>query len=257
MIVADDELWIRQRIINSIDWNRIGVTIEGEAADGEEALNLCMELQPDIILTDIRMPVLNGLEYIRMLRDNKIESKIVIISGYNEFEYAQQALKLGVFDYILKPVENDEMIKIIKKCIEKIEIETRNKDLLKQAYTLVKQPDSTMIDASQPAAMRKIIEKSLEYIHANYGKRITLTDVSDYIMLNPAYFSKIFKDSTGKPFIKYLTQFRLNKAKELLNNPSLKIYEIADMVGYDNVQYFIRVFKSSLGVSPTIYKERQ
>ena len=133
MLVADDERWIRKRIISSINWTKIGVSIAGEAADGEEAMALSQKLKPDIILTDIRMPGINGLDFIKILHEAKINSRIIIISGFNDFDYAQKAIKLGVVDYILKPVENTELVKIVKKCIRQIEAETYKNRIIEQA----------------------------------------------------------------------------------------------------------------------------
>jgi two-component system response regulator YesN len=253
MIVADDEIWIRERIINSINWAEIGVTIAGEATDGEEALALCRALAPDIILTDIRMPVINGLEFLSALREDSINSKVIIISGYSDFEYAQKALKLGAFDYMLKPIENNDLIQIVKKCVGQIEAEEYKNKILEQANMRLRVHD--FIEKKQGNKIRNTVEKAIEFIEQNYNKPITLTDVSEKVMLNASYFSKVFKDSTGEAFVKYLTKYRMRKAVELMKDPTLKIYEIAERVGYDNVQYFIKVFKSIEGISPNIFKE--
>ncbi|MDR2144685.1 MAG: response regulator [Treponema sp.] len=245
MLVADDEPWIRERIIRSIDWAGAGAIVAGEAADGEEALRLCQKLRPDIVITDIRMPGINGLDFIKALRENGINAKIIIISGYGEFEYAQRAIKLGASDYILKPVENDELLAIVKKCIRELEPETRKKPFLN--YT----PETG------GGRKRNTIEMALAFIREHYSRPITLTDISKDVRLNPSYFSKLFKDSTGISFSRYLTRFRMEKAVELMNDPTRRISEIANMVGYENVQYFIRVFKSFTGISPRIYKEQK
>jgi two-component system response regulator YesN len=242
MLVADDEPWIRERIISSIDWAGIGVVVAGEAADGEEALQLCLKLEPDIVITDIRMPGINGLDFIKALHESGGNAKIIIISGYGEFEYAQRAIKLGASDYILKPVENNELVAIVKKCIW--ELELHKKPFLNYA------PEAD-------GKKRNTIEMALAFIRERYDRPITLTDVSKYVKLNPSYFSKLFKDSTGISFSRYLTRFRMGKAVELMNDPTWRISEIANMVGYENVQYFIRVFKSFTGIPPRMYKEQK
>jgi two-component system response regulator YesN len=243
MLVADDEPWIRERIISSIDWAGVGVIVVGEAADGEEALRLCRKLDPDIVITDIRMPGINGLDFIKALRESGISTKIIIISGYGEFEYARQAIKLGASDYILKPVENNELVLVVNKCIRELEQEARKKPILD--YT------------PEAGKKRNTIEMALAFIRERYNQPITLTDVAKDVKLNPSYFSKLFKDSTGTSFSRYLTHFRMEKAMELMNDPTRRISEIANMVGYENVQYFIRVFKSFTGISPRIYKEQK
>ena len=133
MIVADDERWIRERITSSIDWAKAGVKVAGEAADGEEALALAIEIKPEIIITDIRMPGLSGLDFLRQLYKAGIRAKLIIISGYSDFKYAQKAIKLGVSDYILKPVENAELLTIVKKCVRQIEAENFRNHIIEQA----------------------------------------------------------------------------------------------------------------------------
>jgi two-component system response regulator YesN len=254
MLVADDELWIRERIINSINWAEIGVTITGQASDGEEALALFNKLKPDIIITDIRMPVISGLEFISALKESGINSKVIIISGYSEFEYAQKALKLGVFDYVLKPVENGELMEVVKKCIQRIEADAYTNKIFEEAK--LRQTITEHLENLSDNRKRNIIEKAISFITANYHRPIGLSDVAGHVMLNAAYFSKLFKDSTGETFVNYLTQYRINMATELMRDPSLKVYEIASRVGYENTQYFTKVFKSVKGISPNVYKEK-
>ena len=258
MLVADDEKWIRERITLSINWSGIGVTITGEAADGEEALSLCRKLKPDIILTDIRMPGINGLDFLKSLNEEGIKSKIIIVSGYSDFDYAQKAIKLGVADYILKPVENTELVDIVKKCIRQIEAEAYKNKIIEQASSKENTSGrlADYIEKGRTMAKRNTLEKALNFIRENYSRPITLSDVSEEVMLNHSYFSKLFKESVGLSFNKYLTRYRINKAKELMEDPTRRIKEIAGMVGYENVRYFIRVFKSVTGLSPNIYKEQ-
>jgi two-component system response regulator YesN len=252
MIVADDENWIRERIINSINWEEVGVTIAGQASDGEEAMELCKALKPDIVLTDIRMPVLSGLEFVMALRECGVNAKIIIISGYQDFSYAQKAIKLGVFDYILKPVENNEIIEVVKKCVKQIETEP----VIKNAAGSHVLPPSAG-DRNQYGRIKKVIEKAKIFIDENYRRSISLRDVSESVMLNASYFSKIFNKETGEPFTCYLSRFRVTKALELMKDPTLKVYEIAGRVGYDNTQYFIKTFRRFTGLTPNQYRNRE
>jgi YesN/AraC family two-component response regulator len=237
-----------------MNWAEIGVTVAGQASDGEEALELCKQLMPDIIITDIRMPVISGLEFLSALKETGVNAKVIIISGYSDFEYAHSALRLGVFDYILKPVENSELFDIVKKCIRQIETDAYASKIIEEAKLQLKITNT--IENNPDNKQRRIIEKAIVFIEQNYRDPITLTDVADQVMLNPAYFSKLFKDCAGEPFTKYLTRYRINKAVELMKDPTLKIYEIAAMAGYENAQYFMKVFKSIKGFSPNIYREK-
>ena len=258
MIVADDEKWIRERIISSINWNRIGVSVIGEAADGEEALGLCRKLRPDIVLTDIRMPGINGLDFLKFLKDEGINSRLIIISGYGEFQYAKEAIKLGVVDYILKPVENDELVNIVKKCIRQIEAETLRNRIIEQLNIQDHLPKRLEDYEKRDGNVKKrnTIERALAFIKENYKGPVSLNDLSEEVMMNPSYLSKLFTEVLGISFSKYLTLYRINRARELMNDPTLRIKEIAGMVGYDNVRYFTKVFKSATGFTPNTYKEQ-
>ena len=257
MIVADDERWIRERITSSIDWAKAGVRIAGEAADGEEALALAVEIKPDIIITDIRMPGLSGLDFIKQLQKAGTRAKIIIISGYSDFNYAQKAIKLGVADYILKPVENTELVNIVKKCVRRIEAENVRNRIIEQASFQKNLSEKLAGYADDDGGKaRNTMGKAIAFIENNYGRPISLEDTAAEVMLNPSYFSKLFRETVGLPYSKYLALYRINKAKELMTDPARRIKEIAGLVGYDNVRYFIRVFKQYTGLSPNVYKEQ-
>ncbi|MBP1964940.1 response regulator [Paenibacillus aceris] len=133
MIVVDDEVWVRERLIHTIEWDQLGIEVVDEANCGKEALDKALQVEPDIILTDIRMPNMDGLDLIQSLRDRQIRTKVIIISGYSDFEYAQKALSLGAFDYILKPVEDHDLLHVVGKCLEQIQSEKKKEELLHKA----------------------------------------------------------------------------------------------------------------------------
>ena len=141
LLIADDETWILDRLATTIDWASIGVQVAGTARDGEEALEQCRALRPDIVLTDIRMPCITGLELIRRLKQEKMDCKVIIISGYDDFEYAQQAVRLGAADYILKPVDDDALLRSVSSAMETIELERRRSEAL---ASLQKQLDTAL-----------------------------------------------------------------------------------------------------------------
>lgn len=532
LLIVDDEDWIRERLRYTIDWSQMGIEVVGEAADGEEALDITSRMLPDVVLTDIRMPGIDGLEYIKRLRDCNIHTKAIIISGFSDFEYAQKAIKLGAFDYILKPVEDEDLTDVVRRCLEEINVEkkkdlllTNAKDQLEKSLPLLKKEflinlingffksekdildesaylgvnchggnnicfiaelddtgaqsggqvwDSHLLQfvmqniaqdflnklgsgesfflrtgeiiclvfskteeqvlarqvlsisngirkmtrkitgysvtigigrtCSTPAGIpasysearealqykaylgkdriydirsidtqhspgcyksndveillntikmgnkenalsaldnifkevhsedreicpidlkllymdivnsvfktildanasfddfsdfslkffrqldrlqtvdefhewladtvvkiidvlgkyrnskkRKVIEKAVEYVNSHFTESITLNGVADKFFLNASYFCKVFREEMGESFTKYFMNLRIQKAKELLTDPTRKVYEIAGMVGYDDVQYFTKIFKSISGVTPMQYREK-
>lgn len=389
LLIAEDETTIRKGLRNAANWENYSITIVGEAEDGEIALEMAMEQQPDILFVDINMPFLNGLELMKALREHLPEAIFIIISGYDEFSYAQQALKMDAFDYLLKPVNKEELIKTVKKAITMLEKNVRsrqldlqledNKAIIKEKFLqewatgmvahdevkkhtqllslqlegpvgismfkVVKEIEESVTqeqwnDGLISFSLKNIIKDYLkayscaeifedpfghmiillpkvegeelmrlnreikEYTERFLGKviicmekmmmtqlelpdyykmlkeeiashhslspmvilakdyidhhyfepSISLNEVAEMVQVSPTYLSKRIKTELGASFITYLTKVRIKKALLLMKDPHLKIYEIADMVGYSTQHYFCNAFKKVTGISPTVYR---
>ena len=238
VVLIDDESLSKRGIRRLIENMPDCYTVAGEASDGEEGFRLIQRINPDLVITDIRMPKKNGLEMIQAIRESHPDTRIVIISGHDNFEYAQQAIRLGVTDYILKPVHIPEFIRLLEQ------IALMNPE---------KKPDApeTVDKIRNPS----IIQRALEYIHKNYHQPLNQSMLADKVNLSEGYFSKLFKNETGKNYQDYLQQYRLDRAKEYLQTTNLKIYEIAQMVGYEDAKYFHVIFKRYTGLTPMAYRE--
>jgi two-component system response regulator YesN len=387
MIIADDEPIIRRGLRNALNRTDLGIDIVGEAEDGDIAYDLCLSLKPDIVLVDICMPFLNGLELIEKINNELPDAYMIIISGHDEFEYAKKAVKLNVADYILKPVDEEEMEMIIQKVIKQIETDKSNKTLnniknkamdkhyheissryikeyingtigykqdefefynqafkndigimviypinhvsvyeknylfdnelllfsveniiselaemflSKIVFRINDQFIIAVIDVDNsgtcetfsddieeqltnllhrecyikhkmvnhitelPQVCNEIISqiesefeytpvvfRAKRYIDKHYNNsEITLLDVAEHVRMNPTYLSRLLKSEIGHSFVDYLTKVRILKSIELLRLKTLKIYEIADLVGYKSQHYFCKAFKKVKGVSP-------
>ena len=130
LLIAEDELWLRKRLVSTIEWASYGISEVYEAEDGEEALRLAMKAEPDILITDIQMPELSGIDLMKILNESSVFPKTIVVSGYDDFEYVQKALQIGAVNYLLKPVEEEELLKTVKKCIEELEQEQRDRSML-------------------------------------------------------------------------------------------------------------------------------
>jgi two-component system response regulator YesN len=394
LVIADDEPKIRRGIEGILNWHDYNIEVVGEAEDGEIALKVITEKKPDIILLDINMPFLNGLNLLEKLRTINNDSIVIIISGYDEFAYAQKALRFNVFDYILKPVSKKNIEEIIKKAVckitedrkesnyldwvkaqvnenidilkknffsewlnnkindeevlneieffnvkfgtsigiivikpvEKLKVEIIdkkwNKELLDFAIInllndkfkefnekfifnddseniiLVCSIHDTMkwinignrleMEIMQYLKCNVIVEKAnvcggilkikaeylkivnsvnvkkkfspmillvMKHIEENYYlNNLSINDISDKLEVTASYLSKLLKKETGLSFIDYLTNTRIKKAMYLMKDPTIKIYDVAELIGYSNQHYFCRAFKKVVGVSPTEYK---
>lgn len=414
MLIIDDEYYIRVGLSRGFDWSSMGIEIAGEAEDGAQGLSMAVELRPDLILMDISMPILNGLDLMAALRKREINCAIIVISGYDEFSYAQQSIRYGVTDYLLKPVDKQKLRNTIAKACEKIQndknlknyqkmleqeqasiqnqvlreilsgnlpdnekisrkIETARLPLLNGFYytfcikiddyavlerklnsdeirrqneTLAKCLDSFFLlgkkrmgmvtsmsvdewgvllsysvdfgrdDAEtllkkdmedfleeygktgiytfsvsvSPAAdtpetlpllyrecrltnkkyipgqnsivwfgskdnppLRHEIVSVMNFIENHYDQDITIQQVADSLYMSSSYLMHMIKNDTGETFSSLLVKYRIEKAKELLKTPSVKIQDVSKKVGYSDVKYFNKLFKKYTSFTPSEY----
>lgn len=238
LLIVDDEPRIRQGLCESIPWNSIGFSEVYEAGNGRTAFEKVEEVRPHLVITDIRMPDMDGLQLIEKMRDNSIHSQVIIVSGYDDFTYAQQAIRFGVCDYILKPIDETDLYDRVLNVMKKLEVA--------EVYTSSgKKEDS--------ANNNIIIKEAIEYIEKHFGEDINLVSVAENIGVHPNYLSTIFTKKCGESFVKFLTRKRIEEAKKLMKDPMLKLYEISEMVGYSDYRWFAKVFKQYEGVTPKKY----
>lgn len=396
LLIADDEPYTRKGLHDSLNWSEYDITVVGMAANGKEALELAQKEKPDICLVDICMPLINGLDLIEKLKEVNPEIVTIIVTGYEEFEYAQRALKLKVFDYVLKPVFEDGLRNIIEKAVKELkELKSmqeryawaneqlmKNLNLLKSKFisdwikgelvnaeiqeqlkfhkielgkdlgmALLKLQGDTLLnksniemerqlllfaiqnifeeilsavgsfntirddkdniiaivtidsrknwielkaevesniekyihtkaivyqadikdgidgvpiayeeimkDISNDSSCLPIIRKVKKYIERNYMQHdLSLQCIADALDVNCSYLSTLFKQELGISFTDYLIKTRITEAIKLMNDPMIKIYEIAEQVGYSSQHYFCNAFKKVLGISPSEYRQK-
>lgn len=265
VLIIDDEEIIREGLKKTVDWESMGCAIAGEAEDGETGLKSVAALKPELIFTDIRMPGLDGLQMLAKLKEMKLHCKAIILTGFRDFEYAQEAVKQGAFRFLLKPVRTEDLTLAITEAVREIKAE-RSKDILysnlekrvKEFYGI--EPS----DNESPPAKEKtedaagnskyLVGKALAYIKTNYYRDLSLKAVAGEIFVSTWYLSKLLKKETGDNFISILNEIRIENAKKLLRDPKYKIYEIAGAVGYLDVPYFTKTFKKVTGLTPMEYK---
>lgn len=233
VLVVDDECVQREGIKNLIALYGFPFHIL-EAENGKKAQQLLIQNAIDILITDVKMPLMDGLELSRIARKTQQHIDIVICSGYDEFEYARSALRLGVVNYLLKPLMKEEFLQVMVD-ITKI---------------------SPYAGKPEPETMEmKVIRQVKDYVKDHYQKDISLTEAAHDVYLSPGYLSILFKKETGENFSKYLTDYRLSRASHLLVHSNMKINDVAVAVGIDNHSYFAKLFKTRFGVSPLQFRE--
>lgn len=255
IIIVDDEYLIRNLIRNCIDWDEIDVEIVGEASNANECLSLIEKNKPDIVLTDINMPLTNGLDMSQHILEKHPETKIIIITGYDKFEYAKTSIRLGVSDLILKPIDDEELKLSVLRVKEKIEKE-------KLAIDEVKSIKETIGDLTDIIELEKReddkcinINEIKKYIIKNISnKDLSLKSVAQHFYMNSSYLSRVFKDKTNENFGEYIIKTKMKVALKMLENPNIKAYEIAKGIGFDDPNYFSNWFKKYSGLSIKDYR---
>lgn len=251
VMLVDDEEEIRLAIEKKINWEELGFKVVGTAENGYEALDMALERRPDVVMTDINMPFMNGLEFSKQLKAELPTTKFVILTGYDEFEYAKEAIELAVVEYVLKPVNSDELYQLfsrLKVRLDDEEEQRRNLENLEKYYqeTFAQFKDINTHD---------LVEKAKVYIAEHFNESdLSVDTLSNYLNVTPNYFSSLFRKKTGYTFVTYLTNLRMEKAKWLLDNTDEKAYIIAGLVGIEEPNYFSYVFKKAYGISPSKYR---
>ncbi len=248
VLLVDDENRITRGLRQIIPWEKLNCVVAGTAYNGEAGLQLAEELKPDILITDIHMPYMDGLEMIALLKPRHRAMKYIILSGYSDFKYAQRGIQLGVDNYVLKPVDERELESSIRKAISDIEEERHAGDPLASTQPQESAPD---MQAQHPSG---ILRKIQAYIDEHYADNLTLVSLADAFYLNPSYLSQLFMKKTNATFLQHLTDVRIRKAVELLRETDLKVYEISSRVGYKDAKYFSKIFEKNVGVKPVDYR---
>ncbi|SDO34952.1 two-component system, response regulator YesN [Paenibacillus sp. yr247] len=338
ILLVDDEEMIKLSMRKILTETHPAFVIVGEAMDGQEALEIAEREQPHVIITDISMPVMDGLEFIRAVHEKGWNPKIIILSGYSEFDYARQALRFGVADYILKPMRasavKELLLEMYRKHLEKLEASATKSNLmshcLNHANVLfeeiwkvdtagVKKATDEVLDLivsyELPDELRKdilldltavmrrqaeergtalvfdlvwrehlgdlfrefremlltsveqvrngrnwgkysVIKKGIEVIHSRFSDpAFKLDELLHQLNLSVTHFYNLFKQETGKSFMTYLIEYRMEQAKQLLVRKELKTYEVGERVGYPDYPHFTKVFKKIVGVTPSEYRK--
>ena len=258
IVIVEDESYIRKGLVMTTPWEEFGCKVIGEASDGSEGYEMIRKLNPDIVITDVNMPVMDGIEMLRKLEDVS-NAECIIISGYNDFSYAQQAIKLGVKDYLLKPIDDEDFYRILKKLITFIE---KKQKAAKQEEQIRLIRDGKEILAKETGfdprydSRQQYVVKAVEWIENHYCENIGISDAALELKISKSYLSRLFKSHLGYTFVEYLTNYRIKAAIQLLKDHSTKIYEVAEKVGFNDPKYFGILFKKEVGVSPITFKNR-
>jgi YesN/AraC family two-component response regulator len=267
LLILDDDAQIREGIRKGIDWKSMGFTEVRSAADGFSGLEAAREMRPDIVLSDVRMPGMDGLEFLHKVKGLYPEIKVALISGYDDFEYLQKAIRYGADGYELKPVKLRNLFKLIEDLKARVkpgqkggkkEGPLRGEDFDEDAGTisslLAEQLKALCPAAGNPCSKR--IQKAIDYVRSHLAEDLNVPGVAGTLRISANYFSSLFKRETGISFNSFVNQSRLRAAVYLLEHTGQGVSEIAAHTGFRDSVYFSQVFKKAMGCSPSGYRKK-
>lgn len=254
VLLVEDETMIRKGLEYSFDWIQSDCVVVGDAANGAEGIEKICELQPDIVITDVGMPIKNGIEMLEETLE-KYGYSAIIVSVYDEFHYAKQAMHLGVVEYLLKPLEYEQLRKALERAKEQCRIKKHFYESVNKTEELMNQDviNWQMIIPDNIKSRR--VKAMIKYIKENYKRKISIDDLVEPLQTSATYLNQKFKEETGFPFNEFLNRYRIQQAINLLKEGDCKVYNIATETGFKDYKYFINVFKKYTGISPSRFKE--
>ncbi len=233
LLIADDEnleLKVLEKTVKKYFVDELEIFA---SSNGRKASQICDEVKPDIALLDIEMPGMNGIELAKYIKEKYADCIIIFITAYDRFDYAIEAMHIKAFDYLLKPWKEERLCELINTAIENVRSMQKTDSIVHSQKDIIK-----------------------DYIDRNYKKDISAKDVASILGYSDVYFSKVFKQLFDDNFINYLTKIRMDRAKLLLKDVSFNIKEVGKSVGYADSNYFTKVFKRSVGMSPSEYRSK-
>lgn len=234
ILIVDDEAAIRERLPLAFDWEQYGFEVAGTASNGEAARQKMPLLQPDLILLDIRMPVMDGLSFLRWLHDSEYRhTAVILLTGYSEFDYAITAMRYGARGYLTKPLDEDEIADYLLDIAS--DLHARKEE-------------------EEEAEVMSLADSTEAYIHAHYTENLTVASVAGALFVSPSHLGQTFRITKGVTFRQYLKTVRIRKAQQLLEHTGLHVYDIAHRVGFSESKYFVVCFEEETGMSPAAFR---
>lgn len=238
VVLIDDENIIVEGLRRVVRWADFGCQVVGTAFDAETGTAMIRSLRPHILFTDIRMPGQDGLTMLAGLRSEFPDMQVAVLTGYRDFAYAQEAIRLGVTRFLLKPSKMDEINEALQTMVQRLD----------------KLPPAAETEEQNQSAGSFIVNQALIFMEAHYSEKLTLQAVADQCYVSQWHLSKLLNRYAGKSFYDILNAIRIKKAKELLSDPKLKIGEISELIGYADTAHFARTFKKLEGMSANEYR---
>ncbi|HHV11510.1 MAG TPA: response regulator [Clostridiales bacterium] len=256
LLIVDDEIYAIMGIKEGVDWSKLDINQVHIANSAEQARRILAQQKIDIILCDIEMPQEDGIRFIRWLRERNEEVRCIFLTCHADFSYAQEALRLGSSDYLVKPVSYEKLEDCLSRVIEDINRKKEEKRILKYGEIYLEHKSKDIEEkAGTKKSSKEIAEEVARLILQNIKEDLSVEFLARQVYLNPDYLTKLFKKEMGCSIVNYIIRERLCLASRLLIDTDASINEIAVEVGYPNYSHFTKMFRQLFGVTPTVYRQ--
>ena len=245
VMLVDDEPSVCKGLMKLIHWEECGFAVADIASNGQEAYEKHLAERFDLIITDIKMPVMDGISLLKKLYNTEYSCQIIILSTYGEFTYAQEAMQYGVDYYLLKPIEETVVEGFLSRIREKLDAHEK---------PMTRIPDSEQIEYQYRLSENGVIPEIKRFTSTHFAEPLTLSRLAVQFSFSKVYLGRLFKQKTGETYSEYLTKIRIQAACDMLDEGKTSIQEIPEKVGLNDVNYFYKLFKQAMGMTPNQYK---
>ena len=253
VLLVDDEEIALEAMRRCVQWEKLQISDINTATNIQDAKEILLQKEIDVLICDIEMPNGTGMDLVKWMREKEKDSICIFLTCHSQFEYAKNAVSLGVFEYMLKPVDGEELAEVIGRAIQN---EKKNQNAKQASLMLEDLSHSVVRDDTAETKNQQILEETKAYIRKNIGREITRTEIAEHVYLNPDYLSRILKKDTGYSISEYILKVRIGVASELLVKTELSVSKIAMSCGYTHMAHFSKMFKKETGYTPNQYRVR-
>lgn len=268
VLIVDDEQWAREVIRLSVMWEKVGCRVARLCDSGRVALKEAKQVRPAVILLDIEMPGMTGLDFLEHHRHAFPDSKVIVVSGYSQFEYAQCALRYGAYDYLLKPIDEEHLTRVVERAVSEIRTTVAHRRKQRSTESALQRMKTTRFfetgadvgsedqkrDTDADGITDQRVLQAVDAVRRSLAAPPTLSEVAAAVGLSPSYFSELFSAQMGRSYAHTIILERISHAQHLLSDTWMRIGEVGELVGYPNSNYFSRMFRRHTGMLPSEYR---